>query len=76
MITRVQQRTGTYNEKNGLTTIDFPNDMDITNKRIALHVLEKIPILQKYMSIPGKNRQEDPLCHLSKPIIIGIQSNK
>ena len=54
--------------------IDYPSNQDITIKRIALYILDKIPILHRYISIPGKTRPDDPLCHHTKPTLIGTQS--
>ena len=50
--------------------VELPPTVKKTNKSVALFILQKIPILERYMMIPSQTRDSDPWLHTTRPIIM------
>ena len=48
-------------------TVDFPADTDCNHLNVGKYILRQLPILDGYITIPLRTRDDDPLCYLSKP---------
>ena len=49
------------------TIIEFPRNRYKSVKAIAKYLIEKIPILDKYISIVKQSKEIAPICYISKP---------
>ena len=50
-------------------TIEFPSKEKKSNKSVGKYILDRLPILNKYMKIPTQTRHEDPILQLTGPIL-------
>ena len=50
-------------------TIDLPPNIEKTHKGVVVHILTQIPGLDRYIKIPNRTRENDPLCHIYMPHI-------
>ena len=50
--------------------IDLPVKEEKSNKSIAMFILSKLPVLNKYMRIFSNSRDQDPWLHSNRPVIL------
>ena len=50
-------------------TVDLPPKVEKTHKGVAVYILSQLPGLDRYIKIPNRTRDDDPLCHIYMPHI-------
>ena len=49
--------------------VDLPRTAKTNNRSVGLFILDKLPVLSRYISIPKTTRIHDPILHLNRPLV-------
>ena len=56
--------------------VQYPKIKDTTLLHIGLYMLEKLPEIERFCRLSTSSRQHEPICHHTKPVIIGQNMNR
>ena len=56
------------------TLVNLPEERQRDIKNVTLHILDILPILQKYIRMPWKTKNEHPILYLTKPTIVATNT--
>ena len=49
--------------------VDLPPTVEKSNKSVSTYILDKLPVLERFTSIPKQTKDKDPILHLTRPTV-------